>query len=119
MANIACPAQILEQRSFISADYWGRTKAILREKLGEDVYLLGLCGAAGDQCPRDLVRWVDPETPIDDPNVKRPNVIKRKADPSMYDIAGCNKVGSVLQMKSFPYMRKSKICRTMQYLYIR
>lgn len=93
VANIACPAQILEQRNLISADYWGRTKAILREKLGADIYLLGLCGAAGDQCPRDLVRWVEPETPIDDPNVKRPNVIKHKADPSMYDISGCNRVG--------------------------
>ena len=93
VANIACPAQILEQRSFISADYWGRTKAILREKLGKDIYLLGLGGAGGDQCPRDLVRWVTPETPIDDPNVKRPNPLKRKADPSMYDISGCNRVG--------------------------
>ena len=93
IANITCPAQILEQRSFISGDYWGRTKANLREKFGEHIYLLGLCGAAGDQCPRDLVRWVQPESPIDDPNVKRPNPIKHKADPSMYDISGCNKVG--------------------------
>ena len=93
VANIACPAQILEQRSFISGDYWGRTKAYLREKFGGHIYLLGLCGAAGDQCPRDLVRWVNPETPINDPNVKRPNLLKRKADPSMYDISGCNRVG--------------------------
>ncbi len=93
VANIACPAQILEQRSFISADFWGRAKANIREKLGEDIYLLGLGGAGGDQCPRDLVRWVDPETPIDDPNVKRPNPKTRKADPSMYDISGCNRVG--------------------------
>ena len=93
VANIACPAQILEQRSFISADYWGRARAILREKLGKDVYLLGMCGAAGDQCPRDLVRWVQPETPIDDPNVHRPNPLPRKADPSMYDISGCNRAG--------------------------
>lgn len=93
VANIACPAQILEQRSFISADYWGRTKANLREKYGNDIYLLGLGGAAGDQCPRDLVRWVAPETPINDPNIKRPHLIKRKADPSMYDISGCNRVG--------------------------
>ena len=93
VANIACPAQILEQRSFISADYWGRAKAFVREKLGEDIYLLALPGAAGDQCPRDLVRWVNPETPIDDPNVKRPNLLKRKADPSMYDVSGCNRVG--------------------------
>ena len=93
VANVACPAQILEQRSFISADFWGRAKAILREKLGEDIYLLGFGGAGGDQCPRDLVRWVDPETPIDDPNVKRPNLIKRKADPSMYDVSGCIRAG--------------------------
>lgn len=93
VANIACPAQILEQRSFISADFWGRTKANLREKFGQDIYLLGFGGAGGDQCPRDLVRWVDPETPIDDPNVKRPNLINRKADPSMYDISGCNRAG--------------------------
>lgn len=93
VANIACPAQILEQRNFISADYWGRAKAILRKKLDANIYLLGLCGAAGDQCPRDLVRWVNPETPINDPNVKRENVIKHKADPSMFDISGCNRVG--------------------------
>ena len=93
VANIACPAQILEQRSFISADYWGRTKNLLREKFGAHIHLLGLCGAGGDQCPRDLVRWVNPETPIDDPNVHRPNYIPRKADPSMYDISGYNKVG--------------------------
>ncbi len=93
VANIACPAQILEQRSFISADFWGRAKANIREKLGEDVYLLALPGAGGDQCPRDLVRWVNPETPIDDPNVKRPHLLTRKADPSMYDISGCNRAG--------------------------
>ena len=40
VANIACPAQVLEQRSFISADFWGRAKAIVREKLGKDIYLV-------------------------------------------------------------------------------
>lgn len=93
VANLACPSQILEQRSFISADFWGRAKANIREKLGGDVFLLGLGGAGGDQCPRDLVRWVEPETPIDDPHVKRPNPIRRKADPSMFDISGCNRAG--------------------------
>lgn len=93
VANIACPSQILEHRSFISADYWGRAKAFLREKLGDHIYLLGLGGAGGDQCPRDLVRWVQPETPINDPNIKRPNPVKRKADPSMFDVSGCNRAG--------------------------
>ena len=93
VANIACPAQILEQRSFISADYWGRAKANLRKQFGDHIFLLGVGGAGGDQCPRDLVRWVQPETPIKDPNVHRPHYIKRKADPSMFDISGCNKAG--------------------------
>ncbi|MBO5906966.1 MAG: hypothetical protein J6Q85_02290 [Clostridia bacterium] len=93
VANIACPSQILEQRSFISADFWGRAKAIIREKLGSEVYLLALGGAGGDQCPRDLIRWVQPETPIDDPNVNRPYPLKRVADPSMFDISGCNRAG--------------------------
>lgn len=91
--NIACPSQVVEQRSFISSDYWGKVKLLLREKFGDDLYILGLCGAGGDQCPRDMVRWVDPLTPIDDPNVKRENVIKRKADVSMYDIEGTWEIG--------------------------
>ncbi len=88
IANVSCPSQILEHRSFISSDYWGKVKIILREKFGEDLKVLCLCAPAGDQCPRDLVRWVNPETPINDPNIKRPNYIERTADPSMFDIRG-------------------------------
>ena len=54
VANLACPSQILEHRSFISSDYWGKVKILLREKFGKDIYLLSLCSAAGDQCPRTL-----------------------------------------------------------------
>ncbi|MBP3337715.1 MAG: hypothetical protein J6L59_04850 [Clostridia bacterium] len=93
VANIACPSQVVEQRSFISSDYWGKVKILLREKFGEDLFVLCLGGAGGDQCPRDLVRWVDPETPIDDPNVFRAKPSHRKADPSMYDIGGTWKIG--------------------------
>lgn len=93
VANIACPSQILEHRSFVSADYWGEAKKILRKKFGEDIYLLAMCGAGGDQSPRDLVRWVEPETPINDPNISRPNVVDRVADPSMFDLSGCRLAG--------------------------
>lgn len=92
LANIACPAQVVEQRSFISSDYWGKVKIQLREHFGENLFVLGLASPAGDQCPRDLIRWVDPETPIDDPNVT-PRKLSRSADPSMYDIAGTWKIG--------------------------
>lgn len=93
IANVACPAQVLEHRSFISSDYFGKVKALIRREFGDDVYLLGLCSAAGDQCPRDMIRWVEPETPIDDPNIVRGEVTKRKADPSMFDIKGCELIG--------------------------
>ena len=93
LANIACPAQVLEHRMFISSDYWGKVKVLLREKYGEDIFVLGLCSAAGDQCPRDLIRWVNPESPIDDPNIERNDYIERDADPSMFDIKGSWLVG--------------------------
>lgn len=93
VANIACPSQILEHRSFVSADYWGRAKANIRDRLGENIFLVGLGGAGGDQCPRDLVRWVHPKSELNDPNISRPHLIERKADPSMFDIEGCNRAG--------------------------
>lgn len=93
VANVACPSQVVEQRSFISSDYWGKVRQYLKEEFGPDFKVLGLCSAAGDQCPRDLVRWVEPETPIDDPNVIRNHPLLRKADPSMFDIKGCCRVG--------------------------
>ncbi len=93
IANIACPAQVVEHRSYISSDYWGKVKENLRKKFGRDIMVLGLCSAAGDQCPRDMIRWVNPETPIDDPNIKRNNYIERRADPSMFDVSGLKLVG--------------------------
>lgn len=93
VANIACPSQVLEHRSFISSDYWGKAKGFLREKLGNDFKVLALCSAAGDQCPRDLIRWISPETPIDDPNIVRTEILPRKADPSMFDVSGAVRVG--------------------------
>ena len=93
VANVACPAQVLEHRLFISSDYWGKVKILLREKYGDDLFVLGLCSAAGDQCPRDMIRWVNPESPIDDPNVERNDYIERDADPSMFDIKGSWLVG--------------------------
>ncbi len=92
VANTSCPAQVLEHRSFVSSDYWGKTKALLRGKFGKNINLLSLVGAAGDLCPRDIIRWVEPEAAINDPNIIRENPTLRRADPSMFDITGCNKV---------------------------
>ena len=93
VANLACPAQCVQHRLFISPDFWGEVKVLLRKHFGDDIFLLPLCSAAGDQCPVDLVRWVEPESDVNDPNLKRNNPPKRKADPSMFDLAGMKKAG--------------------------
>ncbi len=88
VANISCPSQVMEHRSFISSDYWGKVRILLRERYGADLKVLSLCAPAGDLCPRDTIRWVQPETPIDDPNIRRDAVLPRDADPSMFDPEG-------------------------------
>ena len=93
IANVSCPAQVVEHRNFISSDYWGKVKENLRKHFGKDIFVLELCSPAGDLAPRDLIRWVNPETPIDDPNIHREHCIERRADPSMFDISGLKVVG--------------------------
>ena len=93
VANLACPAQCVQHRLFVSPDFWGEAKMLLRKRFGDNIYLLALCSAAGDQCPVDLIRWVEPESDVHDPNLKRNNPPRRKADPSMFDLAGMRKAG--------------------------
>ena len=93
VANLACPAQCVQHRLFVSPDFWGEVKVRLRKHFGEHIFLLAQCSAAGDQCPVDLVRWVEPESDLNDPNCKRNNPPKRKADPSMFDLPGMYKAG--------------------------
>ncbi len=90
VANIACPAQVLEHNSFISSDYMGKVRELIQAKYGKDVCFLGLVSPAGDMCPRDLIRWVDAEFPLNYPNITHEKNIPRRADPSMFDIKGAN-----------------------------
>lgn len=49
--NVSCPSQEVEGNSAINADYWAPVRESLKAKYGEDVVVLGLCGAAGDLSP--------------------------------------------------------------------
>ncbi len=93
VANLACPAQCVQHRLFVSPDFWGEVKVLLRKHFGEHIFLLALCSAAGDQCPVDIVRWVEPESDVNDPNINRKYPLKRKADPSMFDLDGMRLTG--------------------------
>lgn len=90
VANVACPAQVLEHQNFISSDYIGKTRELIRKKYGNDVGFLGLISPAGDMCPRDMIRWVNSSVTLNDPNVSQENKVIHKADPSMFDIEGAN-----------------------------
>ena len=72
--NPACPSQVVEHKRFISADYWSAVRDRIWEKYGKDIFVLGLCSAAGDQSPRDLVR-------------------RGRGEPDMFDEAGLEEKG--------------------------
>lgn len=54
--NIACPAQEVEGRSAVNADFWHNVREVLQDRYGEDLVVLGWIGAAGDQSPRPMFR---------------------------------------------------------------
>ena len=91
LCNIACPAQVLEHCSFVSSDYWGKAREMVKEEY-PDFVLVGLCGAAGCQAPRDMIRFVLPDTL--DPNLVRDNEQRpRRTDPDMYAVEGAVEIG--------------------------
>ena len=54
VVNIACPSQV-GAGSRVSADFWHETRNELRGRLGERLFVLPQCSAAGDQSPSVLV----------------------------------------------------------------
>ncbi|MDW7655791.1 MAG: hypothetical protein SCM11_01315 [Bacillota bacterium] len=72
--NTASPAQVLENHSFVSADYWGEARRELVNRGRGEVFILPLCGAAGDQSPRDFTR-------------------RGRGEPDMFNIPGAQELG--------------------------
>jgi len=54
--DVPCPAQEVESRSTVNADYWHPVRRKLKGRFGPDICVLGWIGAAGDQSPRPLYR---------------------------------------------------------------
>ena len=70
----ACPAQVVEGQMFLSADFWGVARELLRDHFGEHLNVVAMTGAAGDQSPRDLVR-------------------RGRGEPNMRDLDGMREMG--------------------------
>ncbi len=54
--NLACTAQEVESADYVSADFWDDARRALRQRHGDGLFILPLCGAAGDQSPHLLFR---------------------------------------------------------------
>lgn len=79
LVNVACPAQVLEGKPFVSSDFWGKARDFIKQKLGDDFVVVGLCSAAGDQSPRDEVR--------------KSTKFPRRGDPDMHSLEGAIELG--------------------------
>ncbi|MGQ9731290.1 MAG: hypothetical protein ACUVX8_08425 [Candidatus Zipacnadales bacterium] len=55
VVNLACPSQVTENANYLSADFWHETRLELRRLLGESLFVLPQCSAAGDQSPHLLL----------------------------------------------------------------
>ncbi|MFO1021113.1 MAG: hypothetical protein U0903_10505 [Planctomycetales bacterium] len=54
--NVPCPAQEVEGRSAVNADFWHQVREKIRAEHGAQVHVLGWTGAAGDQSPHLMFR---------------------------------------------------------------
>lgn len=54
--EVACPAQEVENDTIVNADYWYPVRTALRKRFGNDLCVLGMIGAAGDQSPHLMYR---------------------------------------------------------------
>lgn len=54
--NLACPAQEVEGRSAVNADFWHPVREALKAEHGAGLHVLGWTGGAGDQSPHLMFR---------------------------------------------------------------
>lgn len=76
IVNVACPAQVVELKKLISADYIGAARRKIKEHFSEKLFVLPQISAAGDQSPRDLIR--------------------RRSEDYMYEFEGAEELGDRL-----------------------
>ncbi len=56
IVNVDSPSQVVGGASFVSADFWHEVRKTIKEKQGPEFFVFCQCAAAGDQCPKPLIR---------------------------------------------------------------
>ncbi|MEN8229227.1 MAG: hypothetical protein ABFS38_13800 [Bacteroidota bacterium] len=75
---VPCPAQEVESRRAINADYWHPVRDMLKHKYGEGLCVVGWIGAAGDQSPHLMYRRAAEERMRELRNLTRLEEIARR-----------------------------------------
>ena len=76
--DVPCPAQEVESRLAVNADYWHPVRESLKQRFGPDICVLGWIGASGDQSPRPMYRKAAEERMIRLRNLTRLEEIARR-----------------------------------------
>jgi hypothetical protein len=76
--DVPCPAQEVESRLAVNADYWHPVREKLKQHFGPDLCVLGWIGASGDQSPRPMYRKAAEERMIRLRNLSRLEEIARR-----------------------------------------
>ncbi|MFO0871925.1 MAG: hypothetical protein U0935_23615 [Pirellulales bacterium] len=76
--NVACPAQEVEGRRSVNADFWHPVREALRAQHGPELHVLGWTGGAGDQSPHLLFRKAAEERMLRLRGLDRLNEISRR-----------------------------------------
>ena len=85
--SVACPAQMSQGETVVSADFWHTARQMLRERYGQDLCVLGFCAPAGDQCPHLSIRGKSEARMDQLRGVSRTQELGRRVAESFFDVA--------------------------------
>ncbi|GAA5219405.1 hypothetical protein [Membranihabitans marinus] len=84
--NLPCPAQEVEGRSKVNADFWYPIRQQLKEKWGENLVVMGWIGAAGDQSPHLMYNKASENRMLKLRNISRLEELARRVVTSVVDV---------------------------------
>jgi len=86
--TLACPAQMSQGETVVSADFWHHARERLRQRYGRELCVLGFCAPAGDQCPH-LSHRKKGEARMDRlRGLTRTQELGRRVADAFFDVAG-------------------------------
>ena len=107
--NVSCPAQEVEGRSAINADFWYPVREQLRERFGEELVVLGWIGAAGDQSPHLMYGRVGEERMRELRGLTRLEELARRIVVSVEDVCDVVQTDKHLDIKLIHEMMTLKL----------